>query len=238
MGKRASGKSDQSSGFPSSVLGTEEDKKSPVDQIQGRREEERVEEGERRRTREIERERELTTSEPADRREDVEQRKTSHPMPGGSETSQGDSERVERALLTPRGDKLVERAMRSTSAGEEEEREELGQIVAPSPETSTPPEGRDFVGAEGSVEKKHSGSQREESSPPDNLGTYVQRNGVLSTEMEEEVVTSREAEKIEEEEMEEDETTEGRESETCISFSRLPRQDRTRRSLRSVRKKL
>ena len=123
MGKRASGKSDQSSGFPSSVLGTVEEKKSPVDQIQGRKSR-----GGRRaeNEREVERERELTTSRPTG---DVEQRKPSHPMPGGSETSQGDSERVERALLTPRGDKLVERAMRSTSAREEEEREEFTRNI-------------------------------------------------------------------------------------------------------------
>ena len=43
------------------------------------------------------------------RREDVEQRNTSLPTPGGSETLQEDSERVDQALLTPRGDKLVER---------------------------------------------------------------------------------------------------------------------------------
>ena len=164
--------------------------------------------------REVEREREKENLQPADRREDVEQRKTSHPTPGGSETPRGDSERVERALLTPRGDKLVERAMRSTSAGEGEEREELGQTVAPSPETSTTPKGRDFVGAEGSMEKKHSEAQREGSSPPDNIETHGQGNGALSTEMKEEVVISREAEKIEEEEMKEDETTEGGESET------------------------
>ena len=220
MGKRASGKSDQSSGFPSSVLGTVQEKNLPMDQIQGRREEERVEEGERQRTRERVREKE--NSQPADRREDVEQRKTFHPTPGGSETPQGDSERVERALLTPRGDKLVERAMRSTSAGEGEKREELGQTVAPSPETSTPPERRDFVGAEGAMEKKHSESQREGSSPTDNLETHAQGNDALSTEMEEEVVTSREAEKIEEGEMKEDETTERGEGETCTSFEVKP----------------
>ena len=40
--------------------------------------------------------------------------------------------------------------------------------------------------------------------------------------MEEEVVTSREAEKIEEEEMKEDETTERGDSETCTSFGVKP----------------
>ena len=186
---------------------------------QGRREEERVEKGERRRTRERLREKE--NSQPADRREEVGQRKASHPTPGGSETSQGDSERVKRALLTPRGDKLVERGMRSTSVVEVKE-EGAGQAVEPSPEIPTPPEGGDFAGAERSAKKKHIGSQREGSSPPDNLETHVQGNGALSTEMEEEVVTSREAEKIEEEEMKEDETTEGRESETCTSFGVKP----------------
>ena len=220
MGKRASGKSDQSSGFPSSVLGTVEEKNLPVDQIQGRREEERVEAGERRRTKGRLREKE--NSQPADGRKDVEQLKTCHPTPGGSETPQGDSKRVERALLTPRGDKLVEKAMRSTSAGEGEVREELGQTVAPSPETSTPPEGRDFVGVKGSMEKKHSKSQREGSLPPDNLEIHAQGNGALFTEMEEEIVTSREAEKIEKDEMEENETTEEGENETCTGSGVKP----------------
>ena len=103
----------------------------------------------------------------ANRREDVEQRNTSLPTPGGSETLQENSEGVERALLTPRGDKLVERAMRSTSAGEGKRREALGHTV-PSPETPTPPEGGDFAGAERSTEKKHNELQREGSSPPDN----------------------------------------------------------------------
>ena len=67
------------------------------------------------------------------RREDVEQRNTSLPTSGGSEKLQEDNERVERALLTPRGDKLVERAMRSTSVGEGKRREELGHTVVPSP---------------------------------------------------------------------------------------------------------
>ena len=71
------------------------------------------------------------------------------------------------------------------------------------------------------MEKKHSESQREESSPPDNLETHAQGNGALSTEMKEEVVTSRE-EKIEKDEMEEDETTEEEESETCTSFGVKP----------------
>ena len=165
--------------------------------------------------------RERENSQLANRREDVEQRKTPPPTPGGSETVQEDSERVERALLTPRGDKLAERAMRSTSAGGGKGGEEPGQTVVPSPETSTPPEEADFAGAEGSSEKKYSELQREGSSPPDNLETHAKGNGALSTEMEDEEATSRE-EKIEKDEMEEDETSEEEESETCTSFGVEP----------------
>ena len=82
--------------------------------------------------------------------------------------------------------------MRSTSAEEGKGREELGQTIVPSPETSTPPEGGDFAGAERSTKKKYSELQREGSSPPDNLGTHAEGNGALSTEMDEEPVTSRE----------------------------------------------
>ena len=173
-----------------------------MEEIKGRREEERVEEGERRRARERLRGKENSQL-------------------GGSETSQGGSERVERALLTTKGDKLAERAIRSTSAGEEKGSEELGQTVVPSPETPTPPEGGDFAGAERSTEKKHSESQREGSSPPDNLETHAQGNGVLFTEMEGEVVTSKEK-KIEKDETEENETMWEGESETCNSFGVKP----------------
>ena len=88
-----------------------------MEEIKGRREADRVE-----------RVKERDNSQLANRREDVEQRRTSHPTPGGSETSQRDSERIERALLTPRGDKLVERAMRATSAGEGKGGEELDKL--------------------------------------------------------------------------------------------------------------
>ena len=159
----------------------------------------------------------------ANRREDVEQRNTSLPTPGGSETLPEDSERVERALLTPRGDKVAEKSMWSTSAGEEEGEDEQEQTVVPSSDISTPPEGGDFNGAEGSSEQKYSEFlRREGSSPPDNLETHAKGNGALSTEKEWEVATSREAEKIEEEEMKEDETTEGEESVTCTSFGLEP----------------
>ena len=118
---------------------------------------------------------------------------------------------------------MAEKAVRSTSAGDEEGEEEQEQTVVPSLDISTPPEGGDFTSAKGSSEKKNSEFfRREGSSPPDNLETHAKGNGARSTEMDGEVATSREAEKIEGEEMKEDETTEGEESETCTRFELEP----------------
>ena len=112
-----------------------------------------------------------------------------------------------------------------------------GQAVVPSADIATPPEGGDFIGTVGMSHKRCSESVRRGGrSPPDDLATIAKGNGALSTEIGGEVETSREAGETEEEETKEEE-----ESETGSSVSdrsRLPGEEKTRRSLRKLLKRL
>ena len=120
--------------------------------------------------------------------------KTSLPMPGGSEIQTGG-----------RGG------------------EKQGQTVVPFSDISIPPEGGDVIGTVRASQKRCSEFVRGGgSSPPNDLATIAKGNGALSTEIEGEVETPKEAEMMEVEETKGDEEKEGEESETCSSFGVEP----------------
>ena len=90
--------------------------------------------------------------------------------------------------------------------------EKRERAVLPSSDTSTPPGGGDFIGAEGSSKKRCSEFLRGGgSSPPNDLETHAKGKGTLSNNMEGEAETPKEEEK------KEDETKEGKGSDTFSS---------------------